>query len=199
MSCKEKLLVKGNEAIAIGAIDAGVECYFAYPITPQSDIPEYLSKELVKLGGEFIQAESEIASINMVLGAAACGKRAMTSSSSPGISLKQEGISYLAGSELPAVIINITRGVKSGLFHSSIFSALNIGSIFLYFKLLFAIAFGYILKYHEWCSIKDLGLAPHTQGASSWTIFTISLILLNLCGEFCMVFISLNSLSNFGF
>jgi len=107
---KKRLLVKGNEAIAIGAIDAGVECYFAYPITPQSDIPEYLSRELVKLGGEFIQAESEIASINMVLGAAACGKRAMTSSSGPGISLKQEGISYLAGSELPAVIVNITRG-----------------------------------------------------------------------------------------
>ncbi len=107
---KERLLVKGNEAIAIGAIDGGVECYFAYPITPQSDIPEYLSRELVRLGGEFVQAESEIASINMVLGAAACGKRAMTSSSSPGISLKQEGISYIAGSELPAVIINITRG-----------------------------------------------------------------------------------------
>lgn len=105
-----RLLVKGNEAIAIGAIDAGVECYFAYPITPQSDIPEYLSRELVKLGGTFIQAESEIAAINMVLGAAACGKRAMTSSSGPGISLKQEGISYIAGSELPAVIVNIMRG-----------------------------------------------------------------------------------------
>ncbi len=106
----QRLLVKGNEAIAMGALDAGVECYFAYPITPQSDIPEYLSRELVALGGEFVQAESEIASINMVLGAAACGKRAMTSSSSPGISLKQEGISYMAGSELPAVIVNITRG-----------------------------------------------------------------------------------------
>ena len=107
---KERMLVKGNEAIAIGAIDAGVECYFAYPITPQSDIPEYLSRELVKLGGEFLQAESEIASINMVLGAGACGKRAMTSSSSPGISLKQEGISYMAASEIPGVIVNITRG-----------------------------------------------------------------------------------------
>ncbi len=110
MEQKKRLFVKGNEAIAIGAIDAGCECFFAYPITPQSDIPEYLSRELVKVGGEFIQAESEIASINMVLGAAACGKRAMTSSSSPGISLKQEGISYMAGSELPAVIVNITRG-----------------------------------------------------------------------------------------
>ncbi len=109
MSSK-KLLVKGNEAVAIGAIDGGVECYFAYPITPQSDIPEYLSRELVKLGGTFLQAESEIASINMVLGAAAAGKRAMTSSSGPGISLKQEGISYIAGSELPAVIVNMMRG-----------------------------------------------------------------------------------------
>ncbi len=107
---RERLLVKGNEAIAMGAIDAGVECYFAYPITPQSDIPEYLSRELVALGGEFVQAESEIAAINMLLGAGACGKRAMTSSSSPGISLKQEGISYMAGSEIPAVIVNITRG-----------------------------------------------------------------------------------------
>ncbi len=110
MKDKKRLFVKGNEAIAIGAIDAGCECFFAYPITPQSDIPEYLSRELVRVGGQFVQAESEIASINMVLGAAACGKRAMTSSSSPGISLKQEGISYMAGSELPAVIVNITRG-----------------------------------------------------------------------------------------
>ena len=103
-------LIKGNEAIAKGALAAGCQCYFAYPITPQSDIPEYLSGELPRRGGEFIQAESEIGAINMLLGAAACGKRAMTSSSSPGISLKQEGISYLAGSELPGVIVNITRG-----------------------------------------------------------------------------------------
>lgn len=106
----ERILVKGNEAIAMGAMDAGCECYFAYPITPQSDIPEYLSTALVEAGGEFIQAESEIAAANMLLGAAACGKRAMTSSSSPGISLKQEAISYMAGSDLPAVIVNISRG-----------------------------------------------------------------------------------------
>ena len=103
-------LTKGNEAIAKGALAAGCQCYFAYPITPQSDIPEYLSWALREQGGEFIQAESEIASVNMLLGAAACGKRAMTSSSSPGISLKQEGISYMAGSELPAVIVNMARG-----------------------------------------------------------------------------------------
>jgi 2-oxoglutarate ferredoxin oxidoreductase subunit alpha len=106
----ERILVKGNEAIAMGAMAAGCECYFAYPITPQSDIPEYLSTALVEAGGEFIQAESEIAASNMLLGAAACGKRAMTSSSSPGISLKQEAISYMAGSDLPAVIVNICRG-----------------------------------------------------------------------------------------
>jgi 2-oxoglutarate ferredoxin oxidoreductase subunit alpha len=105
----EKILAKGNEAIAMAAIDAGCLLYFGYPITPQSDIPEYLSKHLPALGGEFIQAESEIASINMVLGASATGARAMTSSSSPGISLMQEGISYMAGSELPGVIVNISR------------------------------------------------------------------------------------------
>lgn len=105
-----RILVKGNEAIARGAMDAGCQCYFAYPITPQSDIPEYLSSALPEAGGEFIQAESEIAAANMLLGAAACGKRAMTSSSSPGISLKQEAISYMAGSELPAVVVNISRG-----------------------------------------------------------------------------------------
>lgn len=105
----EKLLAKGNEAIAMAAIDAGCLLYFGYPITPQNDIPEYLSKHLPPLGGEFIQAESEIASINLLLGASATGTRAMTSSSSPGISLMQEGISYMAGSELPAVIINISR------------------------------------------------------------------------------------------
>jgi len=105
----EKLLAKGNEAIAMAAIDAGCLLYFGYPITPQNDIPEFLSKHLPALGGEFIQAESEIASINLLLGAVATGARAMTSSSSPGISLMQEGISYLGGSELPAVIINISR------------------------------------------------------------------------------------------
>jgi len=105
----ERELVKGNEAQAMGAIDAGCLLYFGYPITPQNEIPEYLSKHLPRLGGEFIQAESEIASINMLLGASAAGIRAMTSSSSPGISLMQEGISYMAGSELPAVIVNMSR------------------------------------------------------------------------------------------
>jgi 2-oxoglutarate ferredoxin oxidoreductase subunit alpha len=105
----KRLFVKGNEAVAMAAIEAGCRYYFGYPITPQSDIPEYLSRELPPLNGEFIQAESEIASINMLLGASATGVRAMTSSSSPGISLKQEGISYMAGSELPGVIVNISR------------------------------------------------------------------------------------------
>jgi 2-oxoglutarate ferredoxin oxidoreductase subunit alpha len=105
----EKILVKGNEAIAMAAIDSGCLLYFGYPITPQNDIPEYLSKHLPALGGEFIQAESEIASINLLLGASATGARAMTSSSSPGISLMQEGISYMAGSELPGLIVNISR------------------------------------------------------------------------------------------
>ena len=93
----------------MAAIEAGVKCYFGYPITPQSDIPEYLSRELPKHGGTFIQVESEIGAINMVLGASAAGVRAMTSSSGPGISLKQEGISYMAGSELPGVIVDIMR------------------------------------------------------------------------------------------
>jgi len=105
----KRLFVKGNEAVAMGAIAAGCRYYFGYPITPQSDIPEYMSRELPKLGGVFIQAESEIASINMLLGASASGARGMTSSSSPGISLKQEGLSYMAGSELPGLIVNICR------------------------------------------------------------------------------------------
>jgi 2-oxoglutarate ferredoxin oxidoreductase subunit alpha len=105
----KRMFVKGNEAVAMAAIEAGCRYYFGYPITPQSDIPEYLSRELPKLNGEFIQAESEIAAINMLLGASATGVRAMTSSSGPGISLKQEGISYMAGSELPGVIVNIAR------------------------------------------------------------------------------------------
>jgi 2-oxoglutarate ferredoxin oxidoreductase subunit alpha len=102
-------LVKGNEAVAMGAIAANCKFYFGYPITPQNDIPEYMSKHLPAVGGTFIQAESEIASINMLLGAASTGARAMTSSSSPGISLKQEGISYMAGSEIPGVIVNMSR------------------------------------------------------------------------------------------
>jgi len=105
----EKQLLKGNVALARGAVDAGCRYYFGYPITPQNDIPEYLSAALPAVGGTFIQAESELASINMVLGAASVGKMAMTSSSGPGISLMQEGLSYLAGSELPAVVVNIAR------------------------------------------------------------------------------------------
>ena len=105
----EKLFVKGNEAVAMASIEAGCRYYFGYPITPQSDIPEYLSRALPQLGGEFIQAESEIGAINMLLGASATGVRCMTSSSGPGISLKQEGISYMAGSELPGVIVDIMR------------------------------------------------------------------------------------------
>ncbi|GAB6059887.1 3-methyl-2-oxobutanoate dehydrogenase subunit VorB [Desulfonatronum parangueonense] len=111
MSSKvERILVKGNEAICRGAVDAGCQCFFGYPITPQNDIPEYMSKVMPQLGRAFVQAESEVAAANMLLGAAACGVRAMTSSSSPGISLKQEAISYMGGTELPAVIVNISRG-----------------------------------------------------------------------------------------
>ena len=102
--------MKGNIAICEGAIDAGCDAYFGYPITPQNEIPAYMSKRMVELGRVFVQAESELAAINMVFGAAVCGKRAMTSSSSPGISLKQEGISYLAGAELPCVVVNVQRG-----------------------------------------------------------------------------------------
>ncbi len=106
----EKRLMKGNEALAEAAIQAGCTFYAGYPITPQNEIPEYMSRRLPAAGGTFIQAESEVAAINMVYGASACGARAMTSSSSPGISLKQEGISFLAGAELPAVIVNMQRG-----------------------------------------------------------------------------------------
>lgn len=100
----------GNEAIAKAAISAGCDFYAGYPITPQNELISYMSREMPKAGGAFIQAESELAAISMVMGAAASGKRAMTSSSSPGISLKQEGISYLAGARLPCLIINIMRG-----------------------------------------------------------------------------------------
>jgi 2-oxoglutarate ferredoxin oxidoreductase subunit alpha len=106
----EKLLMKGNEALAEGAVVAGCRYYFGYPITPQNEIPAYMSRRMPEVGGVFIQSESELSAINMVYGAAAAGVRAMTSSSSPGISLKQEGISYLAGAELPAVIVNVARG-----------------------------------------------------------------------------------------
>jgi 2-oxoglutarate ferredoxin oxidoreductase subunit alpha len=104
-----RLFVKGNEALAMAAVEAGCRCYFGYPITPQNEIPEYLCRVLPDLNGVFIQAESEIGSINMLLGASATGARAMTSSSGPGISLKQEGISYMACSELPGVIVNVSR------------------------------------------------------------------------------------------
>src|SRR3972149_4419032 len=105
-----KTLMAGNTAIAEAAIRAGCRFFAGYPITPQNEIPEYMSRRMPEVDGVFIQAESELAAINMVYGASACGARAMTSSSSPGISLKQEGISYLAGSELPAVIANMQRG-----------------------------------------------------------------------------------------
>jgi len=102
--------MKGNEAVGEAAIIAGCRHYFAYPITPQNEIPAYMAKRLPEVGGTFLQAESELAAVNMVFGAAAGGARAMTSSSSPGISLKQEGISYLAGAELPCVIVDMMRG-----------------------------------------------------------------------------------------
>lgn len=104
-----KVLMKGNEALAESAVIAGCRYYFGYPITPQNEVPEYMSKRLPEVGGVFIQAESETAAISMVMGASAAGKRVMTSSSSPGISLKQEGISFLAGASLPAVIVNVMR------------------------------------------------------------------------------------------
>lgn len=106
----EKVLMKGNEALAEAAIQCGCKHYFGYPITPQTEIAAYMAKRLPKEGGVFLQAESEVAAINMVLGAAAAGVRTMTSSSSPGVSLKSEGVSYIAGSDLPALIINVQRG-----------------------------------------------------------------------------------------
>lgn len=106
----EKVLMKGNEAIAEAAIRAGCRHYFGYPITPQTEIAAYMAKRMPKIGGTFLQAESEISAINMVYGVAGTGKRVMTSSSSPGVSLKQEGISYMAGADLPALIVNVQRG-----------------------------------------------------------------------------------------
>ena len=102
--------MKGNEALAEAAIMAGCNYYFGYPITPQTEVAAYMAKRMPKVGGTVLQAKSEVAAINMVIGVAACGKRVMTSSSSPGISLKSEGISYLAGCELPALIVNVQRG-----------------------------------------------------------------------------------------
>ena len=106
----DRILMKGNEAIAEAAIRAGCRHYFGYPITPQTEIAAYMAKKMPKIGGVFLQAESEIASINMVYGAAAAGMRVMTSSSSPGISLKTEGLSYIAGSDVPALVVNVQRG-----------------------------------------------------------------------------------------
>lgn len=106
----ERVLMKGNEAIAEAAIRAGCRHYFGYPITPQTEVAAYMAKKMPKIGGVFLQAESEIASINMVYGAAAAGMRVMTSSSSPGISLKSEGLSYIAGSDVPALVVNVQRG-----------------------------------------------------------------------------------------
>ena len=106
----ERVLMKGNEAIAEAAIRAGCRHYFGYPITPQTEIAAYMAKKMPKIGGVFLQAESEVASINMVYGAAATGTRVMTSSSSPGISLKAEGLSYIAGSDIPALVVNVQRG-----------------------------------------------------------------------------------------
>ena len=105
----DKVLMKGNEAIAEAAIIAGCRHYFGYPITPQTEIAAYMAKRMPKIGGVFLQAESEVAAANMVYGAAGAGARVMTSSSSPGISLKAEAISYMAGADLPAVVVNIVR------------------------------------------------------------------------------------------
>ncbi len=106
----EKVLMKGNEAIAEAAIKAGCRHYFGYPITPQTEIAAYMAKRMPKIDGTFLQAESEIAAINMVYGVSSAGKRVMTSSSSPGIALKSEGLSYLAGADLPALVVNVQRG-----------------------------------------------------------------------------------------
>jgi len=106
----ERILMCGNEALSEAAIIAGVDAYFGYPITPQNEITAYMSRRMPEEGRVFVQTESELAAINMVFGTSATGKRAMTSSSSPGISLMQEGISYLAGAELPAVVVNVMRG-----------------------------------------------------------------------------------------
>ena len=106
----EKILMKGNEAIAEAAIRAGCTAYFGYPITPQNELIAWMADKLPEMGRVFIQAESEVSAVNMVYGASAAGKRAMTSSSSPGISLKQEGLSYSAGADLPLVYVNMVRG-----------------------------------------------------------------------------------------
>ncbi len=106
----EKFLMKGNEALGEAAILAGCRNFFGYPITPQTELAAYMAKKLPKVGGTFLQAESEVAAVNMVYGAASAGQRVMTSSSSPGVSLKSEGMSYLAGCDLPALVVNVQRG-----------------------------------------------------------------------------------------
>ncbi|MBE7050469.1 MAG: 3-methyl-2-oxobutanoate dehydrogenase subunit VorB [Ruminococcaceae bacterium] len=106
----DKVLMKGNEALAEAAIRAGCRHFFGYPITPQTEVSAYMAKKMPKIGGTFLQAESEVSAINMVYGAGGAGVRVMTSSSSPGISLKQEGISYIAGADVPCVVVNIVRG-----------------------------------------------------------------------------------------
>ena len=110
MTMRKRILISGNEAAGEGAVQAGCQAYYGYPITPQNELTAYMSRRMIELGRVFIQAESELAAINMVLGSAAAGARVMTSSSSPGISLMQEGLSYLAASQLPCVIINVQRG-----------------------------------------------------------------------------------------
>src|SRR5512135_3046802 len=105
-----RVLIKGNEAIGEAAIRAGCKLFFGYPITPQTEILEYMSRRLPQVGGTYLQAESEVAAINMLYGAGGSGVRVMTSSSSPGVALMSEGFSYMIGSELPAVIVNIMRG-----------------------------------------------------------------------------------------
>lgn len=159
-SKNKKILISGNEAIAEGAIQAGCRFYAGYPITPQNEIPSFMSRRMPQVGGIFIQTESEIAAINMVFGASCAGARAMTTSSSPGMSLKQEGISYLAGCMLPAVIANIMRGgpglgnispsqsdymqaVKGGGhgdYHSIVLAPSNVGEMFEFTMLAFDLA-----------------------------------------------------------
>jgi len=107
---KERRLMKGNEAFAEAAISAGCRCYFGYPITPQNEITEYMSREMPKVGGVFVQAESELAAISMAYGAAASGERTLITSSSPGIALMQEGISFLCSVDVPLVLVNVSRG-----------------------------------------------------------------------------------------
>jgi 2-oxoglutarate ferredoxin oxidoreductase subunit alpha len=106
----EKVMVKGTEAIAEAALRAGCKLYYGYPITPQSELTEYMARRLPEIDGTFLQAESEVAAVNMIYGAACTGKRVMTSTSSPGYSLMQEGMSYIAGAELPSVFVNVVRG-----------------------------------------------------------------------------------------